>query len=91
MELRKADLHVDAEKEVVIRYEGQEVGRHRLDILVEDTVLVGLKAVADLAPAHYEQVRSYLRATNLEVALLINFGRERSDVRRIDLPPSPLP
>jgi GxxExxY protein len=91
MELRNTDLSVEAEKEVVVRYEGVEVGQHRLDVLIEGCVLLELKAVADLAPAHYEQLRSYLRATNLDVGLLINFGRERADIRRIDQPPTSQP
>ena len=86
IELQTAGLRVEAEKEVVVRYEGAEVGRHRLDLVVEGTVVLELKAVSDLAAAHYEQVRSYLRASGLEVGLLVNFGRERSDVRRIESP-----
>jgi len=85
LRLRKAELLVEPEKEVLVRYLGQEVGRHRLDLVVEDAVVLELKAVTDLAAVHYEQVRSYLRASGLEVGLLVNFGRERWDVRRVEL------
>jgi GxxExxY protein len=84
LELRRVGSRVDAEREVVVRYEGEEVGRHRLDLVVDDTVLVEVKAVSDLVAVHYEQVRSSLRASGLPVALLVNFGRERSDFRRIE-------
>jgi len=85
LRLRKAELLVEPEREVLVRYLGQEVGRHRLDLVVEDAVVLELKAVTDLAAVHYEQVRSYLRASGLEVGLLVNFGRERWDVRRVEL------
>jgi GxxExxY protein len=89
LELGKAALHVETEKEVVVRYLGEEVGRHRLDLVVEAAIVVELKAVADLVAVHYEQLRSYLRATGMEVGLLVNFGRERWDVRRVELASRP--
>jgi GxxExxY protein len=85
LRLRKAEIQVEPEKEVLVRYLGQEVGRHRLDLVVEGEVVLELKAVAELAAVHYEQLRSYLRASELEVGLLVNFGRERWDVRRVEL------
>jgi GxxExxY protein len=86
IELESAHLSVEVEKEVPIFYKGREVGRHKLDLLVESTVIVELKAVEDLSRAHYAQVRSYLKATGLSTALLVNFSKEKSDFRRIDAP-----
>jgi GxxExxY protein len=86
IELRYAGLKIETEKPVPVFYEGEEVGLHRLDLVVEDTVVLELKAVPDLVAAHYEQLRSYLRASGHDVGLLINFGRERSDTRRIERP-----
>jgi GxxExxY protein len=88
IELRRGGLQVQAEKEVAVFYEGEHVGTHRLDLVVDDAVVLELKAVPELAAAHYEQLRSYLRASGLEVGLLVNFGRERSDFRRIESPAS---
>ena len=65
IELRSANLAVEVEKEVLIFYRGQEVGRHRLDLVVENSVIRELKTVEDLSKAHYAQVRSYLKATGL--------------------------
>jgi len=84
IEMRKCNLGVQDEKEVIIYYDGEEVGRHRLDILVEGKVIVELKTVEELSKAHYAQVRSYLKATNLTVALLVNFAKEKADFRRIE-------
>jgi GxxExxY protein len=88
IELRKQDLATDTEKEVVIYYDGQKVGRHCVDLIVEGRVIVELKTVAALSKAHYAQVRSYLRATRLDIALLVNFATDRADFRRVEFPTS---
>jgi GxxExxY protein len=84
IELRKQDLTTEAEKEVVVYYDGQKVGRHRLDLLVEGQLILELKTVEALSKAHYAQVRSYLRAMRLDVALLVNFADDRADFRRVE-------
>ncbi|MBV8878559.1 MAG: GxxExxY protein [Planctomycetaceae bacterium] len=84
IELRNSSLRADTEREFPVFYAGQEVGRHRLDLLVEDQVILELKTVEALNPSHYAQVRFYLKATGLRKALLINFSKERSDFRRIE-------
>jgi len=83
IELKKKNLSIESEKEVIIYYEGQEVGCHRLDILVENSVIIELKCVDAISKAHYAQVRSYLKATRLPIALIVNFSREMADYRRI--------
>lgn len=84
IELRRQNLATESEKLVVIYYDGYEVGRHRLDLLVERQLILELKTVQALGSAHYAQVRSYLKATNLHIALLINFAPHRADFRRIE-------
>lgn len=84
IELRKRDLATENEKEFVVHYDGLEVGKHRLDLLVEDQLIIELKTVEALSKAHYAQVRSYLRAARLNVALLVNFALDRADFRRIE-------
>jgi GxxExxY protein len=83
IELSRAGLKAVTEKEIVIYYAGEEVGRHRLDILVEDKIILELKTVDDLSKIYYAQVRSYLKATGLKLALLINFSKVKADFRRI--------
>jgi GxxExxY protein len=83
LELRKQGLNVGTEVEVEILYDGVIVGQHRLDLLVEDMVVVELKTVEALSRAHYAQVRSYLKATGKPIALLVNFAGDRADYRRI--------
>ena len=59
---------------VVVRYKGHDVGESCLDLLVADRLVVELKAIEVLAPIHWVQVRSYLKATGCLLGLLINFN-----------------
>ena len=75
LEFAKNGLRFEYQKEIKIKYLGALVGTHRLDLLVEDEVIVELKAVKEFADIHFAQLRSYLRATGLKVGLLINFAK----------------
>ena len=76
-------MNHESQKEIKIYYCNQEVGTHRLDLLVENAVVVELKAVQELADIHYAQVRSYLKATGLKVGLLLNFAKPTLEIKRI--------
>jgi GxxExxY protein len=94
VELTRRSLPFTTELDIPIRYEGELVGRHRLDLVVANRVVVELKTVEALGAAQYAQVRSYLKATGLPVGLLVNFSTERADYRRVTLklagsPPHP--
>ena len=78
-------MGVESEKEVTVYYDGKEIGRHRLDLVVGGKVIVELKTVEELSKAHYTQVRSYVKATGLKTALLVNFAKEKADFRRIEV------
>jgi GxxExxY protein len=71
--LRHRGIPFDPEKEVPIFFEGEDVGLHRLDLLVGEQIVVELKAVKALEDVHYAQLKSYLKATGLHVGLLLNF------------------
>jgi GxxExxY protein len=91
IELSKHNFTIEVEKEILVYYDGQKVGRHRLDLLIEGKVIVELKAVEALSKADYAQVRSYLKAAQLNLALLVNFSSERADFRRIEFLHPPIP
>jgi len=74
IELDSAKLSFVSEKEQVIYYEGREVGVRRADFIVEDKVVVELKAVINLEDIHLAQAKNYLVAYQFEKGLLINFG-----------------
>lgn len=83
IDLRAHGLAVETEVPVSVNFRGVEVGRFRADIIVQSTVLVELKAAERLVAAHEQQVVNYLKATRLEVALLLNFGPRPSFKRLI--------
>ena len=56
IEFKKQGLEVEVEKEITVYYDGEVVGRHRLDLLVEGRVVLELKTVADIGKAHYAQI-----------------------------------
>jgi len=84
IELQRRGLPFSTEKEVTVIYEGQPVGRHRMDLVVGERLIVELKTVDELNRSHYAQVRAYLKATGLPVALLVNFAKAKADYRRIE-------
>ena len=61
------------------------VGRRRVDFLVENTVLVEMKAIGQLEDGHYAQILNYLKAYKIEVGLLINFGESSLKFKRVVL------
>jgi GxxExxY protein len=72
--LSDAGLAVEREAPIEVRYRGRRVGTFRADLVVEQLVLIETKAARALEDAHARQVLNYLRATDLEVGLLVNFG-----------------
>ena len=75
------------QKEISLRYKGKDIGRHRIDYLVEDEVIVELKAVETLPRIYEAQVLTYLRALDKRVGLLINFNvvRLKDGIKRLIL------
>jgi GxxExxY protein len=74
LEMEAASLKFERERPVMVRYRDIVVGWHKPDFIVEDKVVVELKAASSLDPAHSKQVLTYLKVTGLRVALLLNFG-----------------
>jgi GxxExxY protein len=73
-ELRERGHHVAREVPIDVRYKGQSVGSYRVDLLVDDAVVLEVKATRCLDPQAEHQLLNYLRATRLEVGLLLHFG-----------------
>jgi GxxExxY protein len=83
IELRKRGLAYRDQMEVIIEYDGEEVGRHRLDLFVEDTIVVDLKAIKELEDIHFAVVRSHLNAIGRKHGLLLNFAKPTLEARRV--------
>lgn len=82
-ELHRMGLTVVQQAPIQVYYEGAVVGQYQADLLVEDAVIVELKAVQRLTSEHEAQLLNYLRATPHEVGLLLNFGPEPEFRRRV--------
>lgn len=74
LELRDVGLSVEQQKPIDVAYKGHTVGEFIADLVVGDRVIVELKALDNLAAIHEVQLKNYLKATGIEVGLLINFG-----------------
>ena len=87
LELKKHGLAVERQKTIKVFYDGQEVGEHRLDLLVEGKVVLELKSVEEVAKKHVAQVISTLKAAGARVAPLMNFNEEQltHGIRRVVL------
>jgi GxxExxY protein len=82
-DLRKTGFLVEQQKGIQVRYDGVVVGDYMADILVQNTVLVELKAVKTLDNIHVAQCLNYLKATGFKVCLFLNFGTPRVQIRRL--------
>ncbi len=82
-ELHKAGLLVSQQHRLSVQYDGIVVGEYVADLLVENRILVELKAVKTLDDVHLAQCLNYLKATGLRVCLLLNFGQPRVQVKRV--------
>jgi GxxExxY protein len=83
IELKKRGVRVGDQVEIAIVYDGVEVGRHRLDLFVDNTIVVELKAIKNLEDVHFAIVRSYLKAVGRKHGLLLNFAKVTLEVKRV--------
>ncbi len=83
IELEKLGLNFKQEVEKEIIYEGKLIYKRRLDLIVEDVVLVELKAHKEIDTIEYNQILNYLRVFRLEICLLINFGAPSLQFKRL--------
>lgn len=83
IELRERKIPFERQLPISVLYHGYVVGLHRLDFLVDDQVVVELKAVKDLTENHFAIVRSYLRATDRMHGLMLNFAKVTLEIKRV--------
>jgi GxxExxY protein len=88
IERRNRGLRVKNQLPLKVRYKEQIVGEYFADLLVEDRVIVEIKSVANLLKEHQAQLLNYLKATGIHVGLLVNFTRNKAEIKRmvLDLP-----
>jgi GxxExxY protein len=81
-ELRKSGLRAQQQQPIQVVYDGTVVGDYMADIVVEESVIVELKAVKALDDVHFAQCINYLKATRMKICLLINFGQPKIEIKR---------
>jgi GxxExxY protein len=81
LELKNQGYHVEIHKQIKVYYKGIVVGEYYADLLIDETIILELKACECLMDAHKAQLINYLKATNIEVGLLLNFG-EKPEFKR---------
>ncbi len=82
-ELKKAGIQVDQQSGIQVRYDEVIVGDYIADLLIEEKVILEIKAVKDLDDIHLAQCLNYLKATGLKICLLINFGKPKVEIKRL--------
>ena len=82
-ELRRMGLKVEQQVQIRVFYEGEVVGAYVADLLVEDLIIVELKAARQIMDEHEAQLLNYLRATPYEIGLLLNFGPKPEFRRKV--------
>jgi GxxExxY protein len=85
IEFRMQGISYESELNIDLFYKEEDVGDHRLDLFVENELVIELKTVEELHRKHYAQVRSYLKAVNKPIGLLVNFANFTLDVRKVEL------
>jgi GxxExxY protein len=83
IEFAEANIFFERRKLLPVFYREHIIGEHRLDFLVGHKVIVELKAISALEDVHFAIVRSYLKASNLQDALLLNFATTRLTIKRV--------
>jgi GxxExxY protein len=82
IELEKMNLNVETQSPITVYYDNQVIGEYKADIVVENIVILELKAAKAITEEHTAQLLNYLRATPMEVCLLLNFGPKAEFARR---------
>ena len=83
IEFHKRGLQVKEQQEVIVKYDDIEVGRHRLDLFVEGSIVIELKAIKDLEDIHFAIVKSYLKSVGKKHGLLLNFAKVKLEIKRV--------
>lgn len=83
LELKDKGLKVEAQKKIIVYYKGKEVGEYYADLVVNDLIILELKAADCIVAAFENQILNYLKGTDCEVGLLLNFGTKPEFRRKI--------
>jgi len=83
VELRQAGIPFQCQQPFKVCYKGEDIGNYTADIIVDNKLLIELKALSNFSREHEAQVMNYLKASGLSVGLLLNFGVTKLGIRRV--------
>lgn len=82
LELKSLGFKVEPQRQIKVYYKNEVVGDFFADLLINDVIILELKACDSIVKSHYVQTLNYLKATNIEIGLLLNFG-EKPEIKRL--------
>ena len=83
LELADSGLRYQRQVLVPVAYKQHVIGEHRLDLFIEEQIVVELKTITGFEPIHFATLRSYLKATKCELGLLLNFASTKLEIKRV--------
>ena len=83
LELVESGLSVETQRPIQVVYQKKVVGDYIADVVVEDVIILELKAIKNIENIHFAQCQNYLKATGKKLGLIINFGEEKVKIRRV--------
>lgn len=82
-ELSEKGFNVESQRIINLIYKNKKIGIHRLDLVIDNKVIIEIKAVERLTLAHKAQLTSYLKASGYKIGILINFSKEKAEYKRV--------
>ena len=82
-EFGKAEIGFEKQKVVRVDYDGESLGNQRIDLVVDEEIILEIKACTKIIPIHRDQVISYLKTANKRLGLILNFGRSKLEIKRV--------
>lgn len=83
IELRENELSVEAQKPLDVKYKGHLIGEYYADLVVEEKIIIELKAAKQIENSHKAQLINYLNACNIRYGLILNFGNSKVEIKRV--------
>lgn len=83
IELRENELSVEAQKPLDVKYKGHLIGEYYADLVVEEKIIIELKAAKQIENSHKAQLINYLNACNIRYGLILNFGNPKVEIKRV--------
>jgi GxxExxY protein len=82
-EFKKGGMEYEKQKVIRVDYEGQSLGNQRIDLLVDEEIILEIKACTKIIPIYRDQLISYLKTTDKRLGLILNFGRSKLEIKRV--------